>query len=234
MAIHFLDYNATFIHIPKTGGSSFLSLVESNGFNIQKVPKHATLVQTKKIWDDVGTTFAFVRNPYDRMVSMFEFIGQRAMRRVERRSNNQKVKKDTNPVDDAKIIEYYKLGFNNWINDLYNKINNAYSLVPIENLGFDLQTNFTPTWRKNGINHYMRETPQVRWCEPDIDFVVKLENIENEFSKVQKLIGLNEKLPIKNKTVRDNYRTYYNDESAQIVAELFKEDFEAFDYSFEL
>ncbi|WP_374765211.1 sulfotransferase family 2 domain-containing protein [Yunchengibacter salinarum] len=71
------EYNCIFIHIPRTGGSSIEHLVaDKNWWSIDKKTKHLTASQAKRIysehWDDYFK-FAFVRNPYDRAVSLLNF-----------------------------------------------------------------------------------------------------------------------------------------------------------------
>ena len=71
------EYKCIFVHIPRTGGSSIESLlVGKNWWSIDKKTKHLTASQTRRIyreyWDDYYK-FAFVRNPYDRAVSLLNF-----------------------------------------------------------------------------------------------------------------------------------------------------------------
>lgn len=66
-----------FIHIPRTGGSSIESaLCDSNWWKIHPPSKHVVAHIAKNIykpyWDDYFK-FSFVRNPWDRMVSMLRY-----------------------------------------------------------------------------------------------------------------------------------------------------------------
>jgi hypothetical protein len=71
--------NLTFIHIPKTGGTSisyWLDRVEKLHSDTYKLINvydidHPSLEQTQRITGMVTPSFAVVRNPWDRMVSFY-------------------------------------------------------------------------------------------------------------------------------------------------------------------
>ena len=70
-------HKCIFIHIPRCGGTSMeISIVGDNWFEIDPTTKHLVASTAKKIyepyWDDYFK-FSFVRNPWDRMVSMKRF-----------------------------------------------------------------------------------------------------------------------------------------------------------------
>jgi hypothetical protein len=65
------------VHIPRCGGTSMeISMVGDNWFKIDRTTKHLIASTAKKIyepyWDDYFK-FSFVRNPWDRMVSMSRY-----------------------------------------------------------------------------------------------------------------------------------------------------------------
>lgn len=68
------EYKCIFIHIPRTGGTSIeAEIVGKNWWTVSPETKHLTASQAKKIyqtyWDDYFT-FSFIRNPWDRCVSL--------------------------------------------------------------------------------------------------------------------------------------------------------------------
>jgi hypothetical protein len=75
-------------------------------------------------------------------------------------------------------------------------------------------------------------TPQLRWIEPGVTHLLRFENLEKDFKIIQDIFQCYEPLGMLNKINHDHYRTYYNDETRQAVAEMFKEDIEAFGYEF--
>ena len=71
------DYKCIFIHIPRTGGTSIEHAVfGGNWWSIDKKTKHITASQAKKFyaeyWDSYFK-FSFVRNPFDRAISLLNF-----------------------------------------------------------------------------------------------------------------------------------------------------------------
>jgi len=210
MAIHFKNPLCTFIHIPKTAGSSFEQWCYDN-IEYDRQQKHCTLLDAKNIWPDLGTTFTFVRNPFDRMVSLFHFIGQRAVERIEMRSKGIRTKKSTNQKDDLLIANYYNLGFENWLVEHSQNIHNPFDL---------------------GIWMYERKTPMVYWTNNNIDIVIKVEEFADKFKILESLFNRKIELQHLNKTSRKNYKEYYNNNTKSIIENIFKEDLETFGYEF--
>ena len=67
-----------------------------------------------------------------------------------------------------------------------------------------------------------------------VDFIGKYEQLQEDFDEVCRRIGITSKtLPHKRKaTDRGDYRQYYNDDTARLVADYFRRDIENFSYSF--
>lgn len=65
-----------------------------------------------------------------------------------------------------------------------------------------------------------------------VDYIGKIENIKDEFFKICGKIGINGKLPHKNKSKHKSYRDYYSDKTSKMVADAFKDDIKMFDYEF--
>lgn len=64
------------------------------------------------------------------------------------------------------------------------------------------------------------------------DYIVNFHNYEKDFEIIKILFKKQQKLPKLNISSHEDYKTYYNDESIQIVADLYKEDIEFFGYEF--
>jgi hypothetical protein len=66
-----------------------------------------------------------------------------------------------------------------------------------------------------------------------IDYVMKFEELENDWKSVCEVIGIRHKpLTSTHKTNHKNYREYYDDESIEIVGKNFKTDIKLFDYEY--
>lgn len=87
-------------------------------------------------------------------------------------------------------------------------------------------------WRVSEDKHLQRECMDDENGNCLMDFVGKMENLSEDFDKVCARIGVKSKLPHSNKSAHKNYRSYYTDETRELVAQHFKDDIEAFGYEF--
>jgi hypothetical protein len=96
-------YRCVFVHIPKTAGSSIAEALDRlplrNGPEHPRIdtPKHAKARELRRIlgrrrWDDYFS-FAIVRNPWDLMVSCYEWWLQKADRYPHIRAQAEEVRK---------------------------------------------------------------------------------------------------------------------------------------------
>ena len=100
---------------------------------------------------------------------------------------------------------------------------------------------FVKKWvnRKN-IYRYTHFIPQYHYIRSSkrkigVDFIGKLENIESDFIYISNKLNLGEiNLKYINKTEgKANYKKYYNEQTIQIVRQVYKQDIELFNYEFE-
>lgn len=221
MTIHFSDVPATFRNIPRTGTTSFKFWVREN-IRVKEILnddahsnmlKHLTLDEIKERWPNYGTTFGFVRNPYDRLVSIFHFVGQDAKKRIMKRRNHVELDILRNiPIEvDLKILFQYQKGFDNWIKNT-RQDSDIFMLQLLNNKNTETQMHF--------FNHVV----------PDI--VVHLENYSAEFTQIQDLLNCNAPPIHTNSSVHKEYRNYFTDETRAIATKWLEEDLDTFKYTF--
>lgn len=66
-----------------------------------------------------------------------------------------------------------------------------------------------------------------------VDDIFFFENLEEAWKRITDRLGLKVFLSKANKTEREDFRTYYTDETAQIVADRFADDIKLFGYKFD-
>jgi hypothetical protein len=204
-----------FIHVQKTAGISIESEL------MAKLPD-------TKIWhgrhgraldgiDEVGFeewkqyySFAFVRNPWDRMVSWYSMIESA-----------------------RKNIPFYKKCFKKpFKSALWNyAINNSHDFESfVENCTdviFDLGC--YKSFAFNQIDYLTDSKGNLA-----VDFVGKFENINNDFTKITKHLMIEDiVLPQKNQSSHKHYSAYYNEHTIDIIKNRFERDIRAFNYEFD-
>ncbi len=172
--------NLIFIHIPRTGGTS---IETSLGLKMENELKHKSALEIRqRVREEKWTNsfvFSFVRNPWDRMISL-----------------------------------YHQPYFRNKT-DICNK-----GLM-------DFIQNYQPTqWEKKFYFQYLNT--------PGIDMVGRFENRKEDLLKITQQTGVKIDATIHDReTVRDlDYRTYYNDETRQLVYEMYFDDIKKYGYKF--
>jgi chondroitin 4-sulfotransferase 11 len=100
----------------------------------------------------------------------------------------------------------------------------------------DFQEFIKTSFKKHGTEvdiHFHMMYPNLFYDEKlVVDFVARLENIENDWNFISSKIGCSNKLPHKNKGKHKDYKIYYDEECIEIVSEIYKEDLNRFNYDF--
>lgn len=179
-----------FIHINKTAGTSIgkaIGLPVKDHLTAREVIARIGKEQWQKAY-----TFTLVRNPWDKVVSHYEY----------RRKKNKTE------------IAARGISFADWVKMTY---------------GADKDTFY--------YNNPRSFQAQVEWLKDEkgkisLDYIGKLESINEDFNHIKHAIGLDAEIPHLNASKRANYQSYYDDETRDIVAHWFREDIKEFGYTF--
>jgi hypothetical protein len=212
MPVHFPDVKATFIHVPKTGGTSFYEWIGRNMETYEQLPHNdyanGCMDAARARWGDLGTTFSFVRNPYSRLVSMYTYHYTKAREYVANPSNHLPMKL----VDYMRVIAVSQKGFDYWLECV------CYDKPELYNIGDAAPDRMSVSSWFNGTM-------------PDI--IIKTEELNQEFYRIQNLLGSRfEPLPWVNTSEHKPYREYYNTDTRRMVEMKFKDDLDNFNYEF--
>lgn len=118
MAIQSADPKVTFIHIPKTGGTSVKRWMLDNVQGQTLKPKHGTKQNIESVYGDLGITFCIMRNPYDWLVSTYEFRKQGYNSFEDQLASDPKSKRASSFMKKKQNLEEYdaiKKGFPFWV-----------------------------------------------------------------------------------------------------------------------
>lgn len=201
-----------FVHIQKTAGRSFESVLQENIDDLKTLPgthDHALWVRENfgDRWDEYYKA-AFVRNPWDRLVSWYFMITDKGnttwYKRLTGIGKYNKLRQYV--LDNTSSFEEFIYKCTDTIEDSDGKKSFLYN-----------QLDYVSDRDGNVI----------------VDFVGKFENLLEDTSAVFERLGIEgASLPHKNSSQHRNYRDYYNDKMRDLVAERYRRDIEYFSYDF--
>ena len=243
-----------FFHIPKCAGKSIMSSfgIEKNRIIDRSVVcglSHTVVVNDfakhyENQSDDIINLFqsfikfTIVRNPYDRLVSLYHY------RKKENDLYNLYVGANENGGDDT-TPEGTKLSFKEWVmDDRSRAVGNFWTQDPFLRVKSHVWTS-----KEKQIhlfaNHQNQYHATIEWISQInfitnhkgdvlVDDILRFENLDEEIKNFCKKYNLNEVvLPKKNSSVRKkNYVGYYDDELIEFATRLFEDDLEHFNYKF--
>ena len=216
-----------FIHIPKTAGTSIKTELEKYGernhYEEKKLlglykKKHAFYPHTtaSELIDTIGEKplknifkFAFVRNPWDRMLSLYTFTLLSAQKRLEHKLTR---KDHISEEDDKKTVsDLGGQGFNKWL--ISTDYNNDIYGTPLTRL------------------------PQSHWLtdqnnEIIVDFIGKYESLYKDLSSITSRLNIKVNLSHLNRSNHDDWWKTYDENAFNFVKKHFQDDIEKFNYKF--
>jgi hypothetical protein len=183
-----------FVHIPKAAGTS----VKKSLFPSAQQLTHYRAIdyfldspaKYKRYF-----VFAFSRNPYDRLVSAYNYL-------LEGGKNDADLRfRDTFLTTFESFSDFVRNGLPR------KEIKNQYHFVP---------------QRRFLVNY---------WGNIMVDFVGRVETMEEDFEVISKRIGVEARLPHQNKSSRGPYQDFYTEELRRIAYMHYEQDFDVLDYS---
>lgn len=218
-------HKCIFIHLSRTAGTAIeTAICGKNWWMINPNTKHIRASRAKiiykKYWDNYYK-FSFVRNPWDRMISLYHI----------KYFNGDKIR---NPP----INQFQKTYFDSetYFDSVEQK--DGIFFVNTKNIGassgkglnYFLQNYIPPPWEHN---------QKIDYCEildEELDFVGKFENLEDDFQTVAENIGLENKISYiecLEKIDKKNYFYYYDKTSIDKVGEMYSCSIKRFNYKYE-
>ena len=97
-----IEKRLTFIHVGKNGGTSITRLLDANFKTEHSKFKHDSYDELPESWKD--NVFCVIRNPYDRLLSLYNF----SIKKYEKRKMSER-------------LDVLKKGFKNFVNNEHDK-----------------------------------------------------------------------------------------------------------------
>lgn len=193
------NFNLISIHCPRTGGTA---IHQALGQSVM-YRDHSSWQDIRKRFPDVWDTafiFATVRNPFDWLVSLYNYSGEWPSRAQSERPQLGA------PVNIGGQRGLPKRTFNDYV---------KYPTMLVHESPFITQS---------------------QTIGPDIDFIIKFENLQEGFDKLCDKIGrprsiLSIAAPTPNRT--KDYRPYYTPKLIQSVKDIFYKDLKRFNYTYD-
>ena len=176
-----------YVHIPKTGGKMIK----------QHFPVRLGKASHHPVWgykfDEDDFIFTMVRNPYDRMVSNYEFLKRGGINRKGRRYRD--------------LLDLEKIDFKQLVERLFNERQFLLKVVLLRPQMF-----------------FITDTTM-------FDYIGRFENFSDEILEIEKRLDYDKKeQEVVNKTPHEHFSTYYNEEIADMVYDMYKCDFKILEY----
>ena len=212
-----------FIHIGKNAGSTIKEALPGIKYGWKDKPHtrtgihpHATAVQARKFfknWDDLYK-FGFVRNPWDRLYSIYSYWT------------------NTWHKSNATRLKLRSKSFKQWL--MHEQDYMWWS-------GEKILTEWDK-YHRNPIRDYKlklphQRCPQTTWLYVNgkciVDFVGRVETLQQDYETVCKNVKVEPiDLSYENSSERELYQSVYDDEMIKFVEKYHKDDIDAFGYTF--
>jgi len=212
--------NFLFVHVPRTGGKSIYNTLVNEGLlyksNLREAFEHT--FRPEKTCDEF--VFGCTRNPFERIVSVYNYLTD-SMFKNSTQLSCLKIETSFNDWFTWRYIDKN----HSWINR-YEKTGNFVKSLP-DNMLLDTTIRFYSNFGYDPVLHYFYNGVNAI----DVDFIIRYENFKEDWKQLQTIIGSKSDLLHLNKSNNSrSYRDYFNKEMRDVVFDIYKQDFEYFNY----
>jgi len=210
-----------FVHIQKTGGDTVSRLLSDSIPDIFRYKaKHGFAADAAKdleYWNEYFK-FAFVRNPWDRLVSWYSMIKDAEKLRWHQALGDRRKRSHFRQTRENKLWRYV-LDNSSTFDEFVVKCTDEVEVARGVSYSFTYnQLDYITDSKDNLL----------------VDFVGRFENFGSDLLKVYNRLGIElDSIPHENRSARGHYSYFYTPETKMIVEERFKRDIEYFGYVFE-
>jgi chondroitin 4-sulfotransferase 11 len=202
-------YRCIFVHIPKTAGSSVQRLFGLDWHNHKDIGRFARELAPETFARYLK--FAVIRNPWDRLVSDYNFQHRKRTGRGESRL-----------FAAGAGAGGSKRGFHQWLEAV---LDDPFRYAPAD-WGADVSP---------GIHRW---SPQLDWISIGgkiaVDRVLRLEHLRSHVDALRRDLGLpGGSIPWRRWRAHGHYARYYDEASRRLVERHYEKDIEAFGYDFD-
>lgn len=222
------SHKLVFVHIQKTGGQTVSKVLKENVSDISRFRrKHEFAMHAMEElegWNEYFK-FAFVRNPWDRLVSWYSMISNAdavpAHRMLVDRKEERRLRRATRMKQrgDRLLLWRYVVDNSSTFEEFIKNCTGEIEVKPGVFYSFVY----------NQLDYVSDRDGNLL-----VDFVGRFENFQNDLLEVSNRLGIELKsVPHDNRSPHRHYSSYYTPETEMIVRERFRRDIEYFGYEFE-
>lgn len=200
------EINCLFIHLPKVAGNSIMQSLGTKWEDHKDLHRYREELGAESL--EKLFKFTFVRNPWDRILSEYNF-----QRKKHQRADTVRLFLDKEDGSARSFSEWVEYAFSH------------------------PDDHHTKQWGGKTSDHVHRMSPQVDWISLDskigVDFVGRLENLKEDFNTICDRLELpRRKLRRKNRKFHWHYSRYYDDATQKLVTDYYQRDIDTFGYRF--
>ena len=181
------------------------------------------------------------RNPFPKLINNNEYLYYHYKKRFKNKNivyENEYISKHSKAIeyknyfkDDYK--QYFKFAFvrnpYDWQVSLYSYMQ-QHENHPQHQIVKNMDFNNYLIWRCSEDKNYQYEYLVDEKNNFIVDFIGKFENLDRDIKVLEEKLEFKFNLPFTNKSIRKNYKDYYDEKNKELIFKNFKKDFEILNY----